>query len=133
MRDPIHHREHSGRFDFIAFVLQPTRELCEQFFARQIMHRHPTGLKSAGAGNCPISPMNGTGLIHQTDRINLRPAGYSGRVEMQRQRLTFDCATEIDFDKIDENWGMDIVIATTAKTDAEGEALLKEFNMPFTS
>jgi len=39
---------------------------------------------------------------------------------------------EIDFDKIDENWGMDIVIATTAKTDAEGEALLKEFNMPFT-
>jgi large subunit ribosomal protein L5 len=40
---------------------------------------------------------------------------------------------EIDFDKIDENWGMDIVIATTAKTDAEGEALLKEFNMPFTS
>jgi large subunit ribosomal protein L5 len=40
---------------------------------------------------------------------------------------------EIDFDKIDENWGMDIVIATTAKTDAEGEALLKHFNMPFTS
>lgn len=40
---------------------------------------------------------------------------------------------EIDFDKIDENWGMDIVIATTAKSDAEGEALLKEFNMPFTS
>jgi large subunit ribosomal protein L5 len=25
---------------------------------------------------------------------------------------------EIDFDKVDENWGMDIVIATTAKTDA---------------
>jgi len=38
---------------------------------------------------------------------------------------------EIDFDKIDVNWGMDIVIATTAKTDAEGEALLKHFNMPF--
>ncbi len=40
---------------------------------------------------------------------------------------------EIDFDKIDENWGMDIVIATTAKTDDEGKALLKAFNMPFTS
>ncbi len=40
---------------------------------------------------------------------------------------------EIDFDKVDEPWGMDIVIATTAKTDAEGEALLKHFNMPFTS
>ena len=40
---------------------------------------------------------------------------------------------EIDFDKIDENWGMDIVIATTAKTDAEAKALLKAFNMPFNS
>ncbi|MGB3246429.1 MAG: 50S ribosomal protein L5 [Sulfitobacter sp.] len=40
---------------------------------------------------------------------------------------------EIDFDKVDENWGMDIVIATTAKTDAEAKSLLKAFNMPFTS
>ena len=38
---------------------------------------------------------------------------------------------EIDFDKVDENWGMDIVIATTAKTDAEAKSLLKAFNMPF--
>jgi large subunit ribosomal protein L5 len=40
---------------------------------------------------------------------------------------------EIDFDKVDENWGMDIVIATTADNDAEAKALLKAFNMPFTS
>jgi len=40
---------------------------------------------------------------------------------------------EIDFDKIDEAWGLDIVIATTAKTDAEAKALLKHFNMPFNS
>lgn len=40
---------------------------------------------------------------------------------------------EINFDKIDESWGMDIVIATTAKTDAEAKALLKHFNMPFNS
>lgn len=40
---------------------------------------------------------------------------------------------EIDFDKVDETWGMDIVIATTAKTDAEAKALLKHFNMPFSS
>ena len=38
---------------------------------------------------------------------------------------------EINFDKVDEVWGMDIVIATTAKTDAEAKALLKQFNMPF--
>lgn len=38
---------------------------------------------------------------------------------------------EIDFDKVDEVWGMDIVIATTATTDAEAKSLLKHFNMPF--
>ena len=40
---------------------------------------------------------------------------------------------EIDYDKVDEVWGMDIVICTTARTDAEAKALLKHFNMPFTS
>lgn len=40
---------------------------------------------------------------------------------------------EIEYDKVDEVWGMDIVIATTAKTDAEAKALLKAFNMPFNS
>lgn len=38
---------------------------------------------------------------------------------------------EIDYDKIDEVRGMDIVIVTTAKTDAEAKALLKGFDMPF--
>lgn len=40
---------------------------------------------------------------------------------------------EIAYDKIDQIWGMDIVIATTARTDAEAKALLKLFNMPFTN
>jgi large subunit ribosomal protein L5 len=40
---------------------------------------------------------------------------------------------EINFDKIDENWGMNIVICTTANTDAEAKSLLKHFNMPFNS
>jgi large subunit ribosomal protein L5 len=38
---------------------------------------------------------------------------------------------EIDYDKIDAVRGMDIVICTTAKTDAEAKALLKGFDMPF--
>ncbi len=38
---------------------------------------------------------------------------------------------EINFDKIEQVWGMDIVIVTSAKTDAEAKALLKHFNMPF--
>ena len=40
---------------------------------------------------------------------------------------------EINFDKVDENWGMDIIICTNADTDAEAKALLKGFNMPFNS
>jgi len=40
---------------------------------------------------------------------------------------------EIEYDKVDEIWGMDIIICTTAKTDAEAKALLKQFNMPFNS
>ena len=40
---------------------------------------------------------------------------------------------EINFDKVDEVLGMDIIICTTAKNDVEAKALLKQFNMPFTS
>jgi large subunit ribosomal protein L5 len=40
---------------------------------------------------------------------------------------------EIDYDKMDSVRGMDIVICTTAKTDAEAKALLKGFDMPFTN
>jgi large subunit ribosomal protein L5 len=38
---------------------------------------------------------------------------------------------EIDYDKVDAIRGMDIVIVTTAKTDAEAKALLKGFELPF--
>ena len=38
---------------------------------------------------------------------------------------------EIDYDTVDASRGMDITIVTTAKTDAEGRALLDAFNFPF--
>lgn len=38
---------------------------------------------------------------------------------------------EIEFDKVDEVLGMDIIICTTTSSDAEAKALLKHFNMPF--
>ena len=38
---------------------------------------------------------------------------------------------EIDYDKVDEIRGMDIIICTTAKTDAEAKALLRAFDFPF--
>jgi large subunit ribosomal protein L5 len=45
-----------------------------------------------------------------------------------KEQLVFP---EIDYDKVDAMRGMDIVICTTAKTDAEAKALLKGFQMPF--
>ena len=38
---------------------------------------------------------------------------------------------EIEYDKVDQIWGMDIIICTSADTDAEAKALLTKFNMPF--
>jgi len=38
---------------------------------------------------------------------------------------------EIDYDQIDQVWGMDIIVCTTAGSDAEAKALLKEFDFPF--
>ncbi len=38
---------------------------------------------------------------------------------------------EINYDQIDQMWGMDIIVCTTAKTDDEARALLKEFQFPF--
>ena len=45
-----------------------------------------------------------------------------------REQIIFP---EIDYDKIDAIRGMDITIATTARTDEEGRALLAAFNFPF--
>ena len=45
-----------------------------------------------------------------------------------REQIIFP---EIEYDKVDEIRGMDIVICTTAKTDEEAKALLSGFNMPF--
>jgi large subunit ribosomal protein L5 len=38
---------------------------------------------------------------------------------------------EISYDKVDQIRGLNIVICTTARTDAEARALLKAFDMPF--
>jgi large subunit ribosomal protein L5 len=45
-----------------------------------------------------------------------------------KEQLVFP---EINYDKIDQIRGMDIIIVTTAKTDAEAKALLTGFDMPF--
>jgi large subunit ribosomal protein L5 len=45
-----------------------------------------------------------------------------------REQLVFP---EIDYDRVDATRGMNVVIVTTARSDAEAKALLKAFDMPF--
>jgi large subunit ribosomal protein L5 len=65
------------------------------------------------------------------DFRGLSPKSFDGRGNYAlglNEQLVFP---EIDYDRVDEMRGMDIVICTTAKTDDEAKALLKGFNMPF--
>lgn len=38
---------------------------------------------------------------------------------------------EINYDKVQQMWGLDVVVCTTAKTDEEARSLLRAFNFPF--
>jgi large subunit ribosomal protein L5 len=65
------------------------------------------------------------------DFRGLSNKGFDGRGNYSlgiREQIIFP---EIDYDKIDTIRGLDITITTTAKTDAEGLALLSAFNFPF--
>jgi len=65
------------------------------------------------------------------DFRGISPNSFDGRGNYSlgiREQLIFP---EIEYDSIDQIRGMDISIITTAKTDEEGRALLKEMGMPF--
>ncbi|QCO55271.1 50S ribosomal protein L5 [Pseudorhodobacter turbinis] len=67
------------------------------------------------------------------DFRGVKPTSFDGRGNYAmglKEQLVFP---EINFDNVDEVLGMDIIICTTANTDAEAKALLKNFNMPFTA
>ena len=65
------------------------------------------------------------------DFRGLKPTSFDGRGNYAmglREHIVFP---EINYDQIDQMWGMDIIVTTTAKTDDEARALLKEFQFPF--
>ena len=65
------------------------------------------------------------------DFRGMPPTGFDGRGNYTfgvSEQLIFP---EIDYDKIDAARGMDITIVTTARTNAEGRALLDAFGFPF--
>ena len=65
------------------------------------------------------------------DFRGLPPTGFDGRGNYTfgvTEQLIFP---EIDYDRVDTTRGMDITIVTTARTNAEGRALLDAFGFPF--
>src|SRR4029450_5495900 len=65
------------------------------------------------------------------DFRGLNPKSFDGRGNYAmgiKEHIVFP---EINYDKAEAMWGMDVIIATTAKTDGEARALLRHFNFPF--
>jgi large subunit ribosomal protein L5 len=70
-------------------------------------------------------------LPRQKDFRGLNPKSFDGRGNYAlgvKEHIVFP---EIDYDKVDQILGMDIIICTTAQSDDEARALLKKFNFPF--
>ncbi len=73
----------------------------------------------------------GLSLPRIRDFRGISPKSFDGRGNYTlgvREQLIFP---EVEYDSIDQIRGLDISIITTAKTDEEGRALLKEIGMPF--
>jgi large subunit ribosomal protein L5 len=67
------------------------------------------------------------------DFRGLNPKSFDGRGNYAlgvKEHIVFP---EIDYDKVDAIWGMDVIVCTTACSDDEARALLKQFNFPFRS
>jgi len=65
------------------------------------------------------------------DFRGLNPKSFDGRGNFAmgiKEHIVFP---EIEYDKVDQVWGMDIIVCTTANSDDEARALLKAFNFPF--
>jgi len=65
------------------------------------------------------------------DFRGVNPKSFDGRGNFAlgiKEHIVFP---EIDFDKVDTIWGLDIIICTSANSDEEARELLREFNMPF--
>ncbi|MEM8750208.1 MAG: 50S ribosomal protein L5 [Pseudomonadota bacterium] len=65
------------------------------------------------------------------DFRGLNPKSFDGRGNFAmgvKEHIVFP---EINYDKVDQIWGMDVIVCTTAETDDEARELLRAFNFPF--
>lgn len=66
------------------------------------------------------------------DFRGLNPKSFDGRGNFAMGLKEHIVFPEIEYDKVDQVWGMDIIVCTTADTDDEARELLRKFNFPFT-
>jgi large subunit ribosomal protein L5 len=67
------------------------------------------------------------------DFRGLSPKSFDGRGNYATGLKEHIVFPEIEYDNIDDVWGMDVVVCTTARSDDEARELLKNFNFPFRS
>ena len=65
------------------------------------------------------------------DFRGLKPTSFDGRGNYAMGLKEHIVFPEINYGQIDQMWGMDIIVCTTAKSDDEARALLTEFKFPF--
>jgi large subunit ribosomal protein L5 len=67
------------------------------------------------------------------DFRGLNPKSFDGRGNYAlglKEHIVFP---EINYDQVDEIWGMDVIVCTSARSDDEARELLRNFNFPFRS
>jgi large subunit ribosomal protein L5 len=74
-----------------------------------------------------------TALPRVRDFRGVNPKSFDGRGNYAMGMKEHVVFLEIDYDKTESVWGMDIVFNTSAKTDEEARALLEGFQFPFTN
>jgi len=65
------------------------------------------------------------------DFRGLNPKSFDGRGNFAMGLKEHIVFPEIDYDKVDEIWGMDIIVCTSANNDDEARELLSQLNFPF--
>ena len=100
----------------------------------KLREQMPIGAKVTLRGNRMFEFMDRLitiALPRVRDFRGLNPKSFDGRGNFAmgiKEHIVFP---EVNYDKVDQIWGMDIIVCTTAKTDDEARALLKAFNFPF--
>lgn len=65
------------------------------------------------------------------DFRGLNPKSFDGNGNYAMGLKEHIVFPEVDYDKVDTIWGMDIIVCTTATSDDEARELLRAFNFPF--